>query len=158
VTADLREISGSISHFVSAIVQDALVAFYEYDSQIDQLVRVAADGPAAGVALQRIWPGQGVSGWVAANRRPMANSDAALDLGDDAARANPPLRFCVSVPIVHDNELLAVLTVYAPNAFSESDQGLIEMLADELAPVLHAVRRPLASQERHAVQQRRPAV
>jgi GAF domain-containing protein len=66
----------------------------------------------------------------------MVNSDAALDLGSDPAAGGPRLRQCVSAPIALGNDLLGVLTVYAAYAFSEPEQGLIETLAEELAPAL----------------------
>ena len=42
--------------------------------------------------------GQRLSGWVAANRQTIANSDAALDLGNLAMRLDPP-QSCLSTVI-----------------------------------------------------------
>ncbi len=75
--------------------------------------------------------------WVAANRRPIVNADAELDLGEIAGIARPPLRMCISVPMLTgDRELAGVFTVYSPYAFSETERLLIEYIAEDLAGAL----------------------
>ena len=48
---------------------------------------------------------------------------------------------CVSAPVVEGGELLAVLTVYSPFAFSETNQMLIEAIARELPLAIESGRR-----------------
>ena len=60
----------------------ALAALYLYEESSDELVvGLAAGDGADDLKGYRLRLGHGVSGWVAATRRTMANSDAALDLG-----------------------------------------------------------------------------
>ena len=68
----------------------------------------------------RIGVGERLSGWVAASRQPIVNSDARLDL-DGAVRASTDLRMALAVPALRDDRRLGVLTVYTPNpdGFSE---------------------------------------
>jgi GAF domain-containing protein len=89
--------------------------------------------------------GNGVSGWVAANRRAMTNADAALDLGDDASICTLPLRACTSVPVLHENELAGVWTLYSPYAFSEPQNELIQSVALTLGDALAHARRTHAA-------------
>ena len=60
--------------------------------------------------------GERVSGWVAANRQQIINSDARLDLGPSAS--GTPLLYCVATPLVHDGRIAGVLTAYADDARS----------------------------------------
>lgn len=86
---------------VSVFVRDAgqrLVAAF-------QTVRLATGGSTRHVDL-----GQGLTGWVAATRCSITNSDPSLDLGDNAASLN--LKACTAVPILAAGDLVGVLTVY----------------------------------------------
>jgi GAF domain-containing protein len=75
--------------------------------------------------------GERLTGWVAARRPPIINSDATLDLGARVDAATPPLLRCLGVPLLVGDVLVAVLTLYtsAPEGFSErrrpagSDRG-----------------------------------
>src|SRR5262249_37762616 len=76
--------------------------------------------------------GEGVSGWVAAHRYRIVNSDPALDLGDAAPVLD--LRSCMSVPVFAFGELVGVLTVYLPKprGFSERELRVVGSLAQEI--------------------------
>lgn len=121
------------------------------------LVLFAVDGPhgalvaqtAAGPAAERLrgasmHVGQRVSGWVAANRQPMINADAQLDL-DDAGE----LRFATALPLVANSRLLAVMTLYADEPFADVQVRRLEMvvpqLASSLAAAEHARAHPASS-------------
>jgi putative methionine-R-sulfoxide reductase with GAF domain len=74
--------------------------------------------------------GHRVSGWVGANRKPILNADAALDLGD-AARRNS-LTSSLSTAIVYQDSLLGVVTLYG-DQFQESDQRMCENVTKIIA-------------------------
>jgi hypothetical protein len=118
------------------MLPDAAAALYRFDPGSDQLVLEAAAGRLADVVPTTVRLGAGVTGWVGVNRVAMANSDAALDLGDAALDVWPPLHLSVSAPIVQKNVLHGVLTVYSSFAFSEPDRFLVEVMAEELGPLL----------------------
>ena len=68
--------------------------------------------------------GEGVSGWVAANRRVMANADARLDLqGRLNGEAWMPIRV-TAVPLLAGDETLGVLAVYCDRAEGLTDAEL----------------------------------
>jgi diguanylate cyclase (GGDEF)-like protein len=78
--------------------------------------------------------GQRLSGWVAANRKTIANSDAALDLGD-SLRDGVRLRSCLSTPLISDGELVGVVAVYSAvaEAFSEDHRKILETVARKIS-------------------------
>jgi len=85
----------------------------------------------------RIGVGQRLSGWVAANRQTILNSDATLDLGDIARFLSPPLRTCLSTPVLLNDELIGVLSLYSvdANGFSDDHQRVIEIVARQIAHI-----------------------
>ncbi len=100
----------------------ALAALYLYEESSDELVVTQAAGDGADdLKGYRLRLGHGVSGWVAATRRSIANSDAALDLGD-TSQDNRRLRSCLSLPISLGDKLLGVLALYLSEAERFSDE------------------------------------
>jgi GAF domain-containing protein len=83
--------------------------------------------------------GQRLSGWVAAHRQPIVNSDASLDLGKDLQAAS--LRYCLSTPLVAGNALSGVATLYAPSPFSDDHARIMQLMAPHLADMLARVAR-----------------
>ena len=79
-----------------------------------------------------------LTGWVAANRQAIINSDAALDLDTKAETAS--LQSCMSVPLLMGESLVGVLSLYAPsaNAFAGDCVRLIQMVAPHIASAMHA--------------------
>jgi putative nucleotidyltransferase with HDIG domain len=88
-------------------------------------------------------PGEGVIGWVAANRRAAVNAEPAIDYGVDASTMDAPLLSMLAAPLVHEGRLVAVLAVYASTraAYTEDHARLIDLLSPKLATSFAAVRR-----------------
>ena len=100
-----------------------------------------AFGPAAAsLRGMTVAMGERLTGWVAANRQCIVNSDAALDLG--AKADTPSLQSCMSVPLLMGESLVGVLSLYAPsaNAFADDCGRLIQMVAPHIAGAIHAAR------------------
>ena len=88
--------------------------------------------PLLGVKIR---PGEKITGWVAANRRTISNSDATLDLGQTAVLVQPLPRSTISTPITGEhNELHGVLTGYSPkdSIFNHRHVYAFEQLAEAL--------------------------
>jgi diguanylate cyclase (GGDEF)-like protein len=83
----------------------------------------------------RIALGQRLSGWVAANRQTISNSDASLDLGDAAKSPSLRLRSCISTPLISNDQLVGVLSLYSTkaNSFSDDHRRIIEVVARQIA-------------------------
>jgi len=114
-------------------VSASLALFYRYDSSNDELVahQIASDGITS-VAGMRMSLGQNLSGWVAANRQMIVNSDAGLDLGDLAETFKPPLRHCLSVPVSVDTLLIGVVSLYSSHPFTPDDERICRDMVSEI--------------------------
>jgi GAF domain-containing protein len=75
---------------------------------------------------------------VAATRQTIANSPAALDLGERANLVQPPMTHCFSVPLTAGDRLTAVLTLYSESADALDAQRsrLMSVVAPHLAQAL----------------------
>jgi GAF domain-containing protein len=83
--------------------------------------------------------GERLSGWVAACRQTMTNSAAALDLHDRGVTLGSAL----SAPLLDGDKVVGVFTAYAaaPQAFSDDQSRLVEMMAPHLARIISAALR-----------------
>ena len=111
----------------------------------------------------RMDPGQRLSGWVAVNRRTIPNSDAALDLPDIARETDPPLKNCLSTPLLVFEELVGVLALYTSNrdGFTDEQRNTLEAIAVQIALGLKRARASDHGVARHAattVAQRGPVL
>ena len=135
----LADAGDMIAKHLRRILPASLCIFYLFDAAADELVAAHASGTDA-ESLQglRIAIGQRISGWVAANRTTIVNSDPALDLGDGAKTGKARLRSCLSTPLMADNCLVGVLTLYSPNAgaFGEDHRRIIEAVARQISQVV----------------------
>jgi len=118
------------------LIPTALCVFYSYDTNTDELEARHASGEGGTVVKGiRIDLGHRLSGWVAANRRTISNSDPVLDLGELARSISPALRSSLSTPLLLNDELVGVLTLYSRGleAFGDDDRRVIEAVATQIA-------------------------
>ena len=127
---------------------EATGAWFVPDQARDQLVVADAFGPAATVlAGFSVDVGDRLTGWVAASRQPILNSDASLDLGGRQEGHEPRLLTCMSVPLVAGEALVGVLSLYSAEAegFNDDRGRLIQMIAPHLATAISAAARNAAA-------------
>jgi putative nucleotidyltransferase with HDIG domain len=118
------------------LVPATTCVFFVYDVNTDELITAHAAGDNADhFAGIRIPMGQRLSGWVAANRQTILNSDPMLDLGEVARALKPSLRSCLSTPLVFEKDLVGVLTVYSTHrdAFTEEHQRIVELVGRQVS-------------------------
>jgi len=128
---------------IHAILQNLMpadvCALYLSNQETDTLVATFVSGVhAEAVTGTTIRVGQRLSGWVAANRQTIVNSDAALDLGNLTMQLDPmPLR-CLSTAIGTEPELLGVLTIYSTRRqpFTDAHVQVVEAIAGGVASLL----------------------
>lgn len=136
---DVADAADVISKHLRRLVPATTCVFFLYDSDADELVAAHAAGDNASHFSEiRIEMGQRLSGWVAANRQTIVNSDPMLDLGEVARALRPPLRSCLSTPLVAATDLVGVLTVYSTHreAFSEDHRRIVEVVARQVSETL----------------------
>jgi putative nucleotidyltransferase with HDIG domain len=134
--ATVENICVTLSKHVRQLIPSTLSVFYLYDRATDELeARHASGSGAAFVKGLRMDPGQRLSGWVAANRRTITNSDAALDLPEIARKTDPPLRNCLSTPLLVGEDLIGVLALYTSerDGFSDEQRDTLEAIAVQVA-------------------------
>jgi hypothetical protein len=112
------------------LLPSTTLAVFSVDADREALVLNRVLGPAA-VRLRDLTIDIGfqVSGWVAANWVPMINADAQLDLDLRAEE----LRYALSMPLIADNRLAGVLTLYSTEPFGDVVLQRVEVLMPVLA-------------------------
>jgi diguanylate cyclase (GGDEF)-like protein/putative nucleotidyltransferase with HDIG domain len=135
----LADVGDVISKHLRRMIPASLCVFYVYDNEKDQLIVGHASG-AGEHFLQnmRLDVGTGLSGWVAANRATILNSDPALDLGDLTKLIQPKLVSSISAPLLDNTHLVGVLTLYSEhrNVFSQNHRRIMEVAAGQIAPLV----------------------
>jgi putative nucleotidyltransferase with HDIG domain len=128
----------TLSQCIRQLTPSAVCTYFQYMPAADELVCVYASGDdhRALVGLT-IKPGERVTGWVAANRKAISNSDATLDLGESATLVRPQPRSTISAPVLlgSDRDLHGVLTGYSSRVdpFSHRHVYAFEQLAEALS-------------------------
>jgi GAF domain-containing protein len=109
---------------------------FGYDRDTDELRARAVAGLHENAFYSvRILNGERLTGWVAAHRQPIVNSDANLDLADTPlVKMTPAFSRCVAVPIVRGDDVLGALAVYSVGAseFTAEDASTLQAVADRL--------------------------
>jgi putative nucleotidyltransferase with HDIG domain len=135
----LTDAGNAVAKHLRRLVPSAICVFYVYDRSSDRLEarHVVGEGSAAIRGL-RIGLGQRLSGWVAANRQTISNSDAALDLGDAVRSVSPRLRTCLSTSLVFQDELIGVITLYSSEqvAFDDRHRSAIDCISQQIAQIV----------------------
>lgn len=116
-----------------------IVAVYLYSADADTLVATYVSGShAESIAGTTIRLGQRLTGWVAANRQAIVNSDAALDLGNVTLELDPMPLGCLSTPMCQDDDFIGVITVYSTRRqpFTDAHLPVVDVLARGLAGLI----------------------
>jgi putative nucleotidyltransferase with HDIG domain len=116
-----------------------VIAVYLYSAESDNLVATFVTGRHAdAIAGTTIQLGQRLTGWVAANRQTIVNSDAALDLGNLTMHLDPMPLACLSTPMCQDSDLVGVVTVYSTRRqpFTDAHVPVVEVITRGLANLI----------------------
>jgi putative nucleotidyltransferase with HDIG domain len=144
----------AIARHLGRLIPCSLCVFYVCDPASNELdARHVAGEGASLVRGMRITLGQRLSGWVAANRQTISNSDPALDFGDTARSSELRLRSCLSTSIVFEDQLVGVLSLYSDetDGFNKGHQRIIEVIAKHMAHMFRQVIECDSSSRRDSV-------
>jgi putative nucleotidyltransferase with HDIG domain len=92
----------------------------------------------------RIPSGEGLSGWVAQNHKPILNGNPSVEPGylNDPSKYST-LRFALAVPLIGDASVVAVLALYrAADSFTADDLRVVEAMSSGLGKVVELAARP----------------
>ncbi len=95
--------------------------------------------------------GKGISGWVAAYRRPIMNTGPALEF-QEVEGDFTSLTDTLVVPLIFDGNCLGTVSLYAqaPVFYSQANLSLLQLLADQVSPcIAEALKRSTISSEEH---------
>lgn len=135
---ELSDVCDLVAKHLRRLVPFAMCVFYAYEETSDELVVAHAVGEHAPlVSKLRIGLGQRLSGWVAANRQSIRNSEATLDLGESWRTLPERPKSCLSTPLLSGPSLVGVLTLYSPvnDAFSDEHQRILEIIAGQISRI-----------------------
>jgi putative nucleotidyltransferase with HDIG domain len=126
------------THLRTQLPAASLVLFV-YDHAADAIRPAYVGGESSVAPGTTIQLGERLSGWVAATRRAIVNSDARLDLDGDI-REHTTLRAALAVPIGDAADLAGVLAIYSPveQGFTDQHQRIAEAAAHLAGAALHA--------------------
>jgi putative nucleotidyltransferase with HDIG domain len=121
------------AHLERHLPASAFVLF-TYQEATDCLVPSYSAGERTLSPDSRVQLGERLSGWVAAARQPIVNSDARLDLDEDV-RDESLLRSALSVPVSTGERIVGVLTFYSRelHAFTDAHRRIAEAAGHVLA-------------------------
>ena len=130
----MSELGAAVWRHLQSRMPASAFVLYAYDQVDDSIVAVYAAGEHDALRTPRIRLGERLSGWVAATGQMVVNSDARLDLDEDA-RDGSPLRSALVAPIVANGRSAAVLSFYSceANAFDEAHRQLVASAGAALA-------------------------
>jgi putative nucleotidyltransferase with HDIG domain len=136
---DLALVCSEIRAKLMALLGELTLVIYQYDQKLDALFVRQACGPYAD-SIRELTIGLGLrlSGWVAANRRTIVNSEAALDLGNIATKLLPTPQLCASTHMTIGPDLIGAITIYSPSvrALAPAEGVLLETIAALLARIV----------------------
>jgi putative nucleotidyltransferase with HDIG domain len=128
--ASASQIGATLWAHLEAHLPASAFVLFTYQDSTDSLVPRYQSGERTLLPDSHIPLGQRLSGWVAAARQSMINSDARLDL-DEGFRDDSLLRSVLSVPVTHEGRVVGVMAFYSRehNAFTDSHQQIAEAAA-----------------------------
>jgi diguanylate cyclase (GGDEF)-like protein len=139
----LKEILSLVASRLQRLVPFTTCVIY-LDTGTDFVQAAHATGKNSELIQQHMMGmGKGISGWVAAYKRPMMNSGAALDFqglnGDFAQFADS-----LVVPIIFEDRSLGTISLYAekPIPYTNYELELLQTLAGFAAPLISESKKP----------------
>ncbi len=137
--ASAAEAGNIVFAHLRRLVPHSFGVLFVYLRDRDELLAAYASGGSASLLTgMTVVIGQRLSGWVAANRQTIRNSDPILDLGEVSKTISPRPRSCLSTPMTAGTNLIGVLSLYSgeQDFFTDEHERLIEAVARQVAPAI----------------------
>lgn len=138
-TMGVQDATDLICKHLRRLIPSSACMLFLYEEDADDLIAVHGFGEHVGLIKGlRVPLGQRLSGWVAAHRQTVRNSDPILDLGESARAMHPRLRSCLAAPLLSDGLLVGVLSFYSPDkdVYTEEHQRIVEVVAKQVASTI----------------------
>ncbi|HSL20438.1 MAG TPA: HD domain-containing phosphohydrolase [Vicinamibacterales bacterium] len=123
------------------LVPFSCCALFLYDEDTDTLKCKFATGVDAETILQlQVRSGEGLTGWVARNRRPLVNARPSADLdAGGMGHATTMLQSALVCPLVFNERFIGTLTVYHTQAafYSDDHRRLLDRISEQASAVIN---------------------
>jgi diguanylate cyclase (GGDEF)-like protein/putative nucleotidyltransferase with HDIG domain len=129
-----------ISSKLSTLVPFSACALFLYSPSREQLQCRFATGIDSELIQQlTLRSGQGLTGWVARNRRPLVNARPSTDLEAMGSKAPTVLQSALACPLVFNDRLIGTLGVYhtEPSFYQEDHARLLDRVCEQAAAVIN---------------------
>jgi diguanylate cyclase (GGDEF)-like protein/putative nucleotidyltransferase with HDIG domain len=141
---NIEDAMAIIANKLGYVVKFDTCAIYHYHESTGLAVAEHVTGENADYLRGRkVTPGEGITGYVLANRKPMANTDPMLDFVELDLPAGVLYRSVAVFPLHREDKLLGALALYSMAAtdYSSDDLRLLETVARIASDALHNAMR-----------------
>ena len=135
------EVIAAFTEKVKSVVPHTMCVITLVDAKTGQNVVAHATGSHWMFLKGRvIGAGEGVTGWVLANRKPFCNTDPRLDLPPSVVEQNPDYKTLAAFPIIKDSMMYGAVSIYSSTLpeYTASHQKLMREAISMLASALSA--------------------
>jgi diguanylate cyclase (GGDEF)-like protein/putative nucleotidyltransferase with HDIG domain len=139
-TLAIADTMALVSSKLSHVVPFSACGLFLYSERAEQLHCRFATGTDSELIQQlTLRTGQGLTGWVARNRRPLINARPSADLEAMGSNAPTVLQSALVCPLLAGDRLIGTLAVYHedPGFYSEGHARLLERVCEQAAAVIH---------------------
>lgn len=122
------------------LVPFSCCALFLYDEMSDTLKCRFATGADAEIIQQlSVKSGEGLTGWVARNRRPLVNARPSADLEAAGLSATSTLQSALVCPLVFGERFIGTLSVYHTQAafYSDDHRRLLDRISEQASAVIN---------------------
>jgi diguanylate cyclase (GGDEF)-like protein/putative nucleotidyltransferase with HDIG domain len=129
-----------ISSKLSNIVPFSCCALFLYNEESESLRCRFATGSEAEVIQQlMVRNGQGLTGWVARNRRPLVNARPSADLEAAGMTTQTTLQSALVCPLVFNERFIGTMAVYHvnPSIYTDDHRRLLDRISEQAAAVIY---------------------
>jgi len=129
-----------ISAKLSNLVPNSCAALFLYDEESDTLRCRFATGIDADIIQQiTVHSGEGLTGWVARNRRPLVNARPSADLEAAGLHFTTTLQSALVCPLMFSERFIGTLSVYHTDAafYRDDHRRLLDRISEQAAAVIN---------------------
>jgi diguanylate cyclase (GGDEF)-like protein/putative nucleotidyltransferase with HDIG domain len=136
----LSDTMALISAKLSNLVPFSCAALFLYDESRDMLRCRFATGVDSEIFQQvEVRSGEGLTGWIARNRRPLVNARPSADLEASGLESTTKLQSALVCPLMFRERFIGTLSVYSTDAgfYRDDHRRLLDRISEQAAAVIN---------------------